>query len=82
MLLPKPVQIHSRILIYGENDGGEDEPVDVEVEDKQEDKSSDTPEGSEDRGRKKKVGVDLFHSSFLLGTGRNFKQYVADFIRA
>jgi len=60
-------------LIYGENDGGEDEPVNVEVEDEEEDKSSDAPEGSEDRGRKQEVGIDLFHSSFLLGAGRNFK---------
>jgi len=61
-------------LIKGENNRGEDEPVNVEIEDEEEDKSGHSSQGGEERSGKQEVGIDLLHYSFLLWGGRKYKK--------
>ncbi len=75
MSLPEPVQIDSRPLVKGKNDGRKDKPIDIEIKDKEEYKGSHPSQGGEDRSAKQQIRRDFLHSSFLTWKGVSIQAF-------
>jgi len=64
IFFPDPVKIDGWTLVNSKNNRGKDEPVDIKIKDKKEDKGSYSCQRGEDGRSKQEIRRNLFHSFF------------------